>query len=289
MLLGLMVPALVALGILALASMAHRRLPVPVAARFMVAAVMLASAAVLPAAVLVALAFLTHVPVIGIGVEWCAQAMGLHGSVPPWLGLPTVAVLVVGCWRAGRLMRDRRALRCDHGSPMYLVDSDDAFAATLPGAAGRIVVSTALWSALDDRERQVVLAHERAHARYRHDRFVLVAELVAALLPPLRWLSSRLTFTVERWADEVAARQCGDRELVALTLGKVALASSTAGPMNFAGVGVAGRMRELLEPPRRRPRRCQVLALWALLTAAGVATLIHWHHLEHLALVLCPH
>jgi len=288
-LLGLMSPALVALTIIAVACLGHRRLPAPVAARFVVAALVLAATATFPTALLVAAAFLTHVPVVGIGVEWCARAVGLHGSVPTWLGLSTVVLLVHGGWRGGRLLRDHRALRCDHGGSVQIVESDEPFAVTLPGAAGSIMVSTTLWAALDEREREVVLAHEQAHVRFRHDRYVLVAELVATVLPPLRWLANRLTFSVERWADDVAARRCGDRELVAITLGKVALAGRSAGSLNFAGVGVAGRMTALMAPPRRRPPRHQMVALWSSLTAAALATVLQLHHLERFVLALCPH
>ena len=53
--------------------------------------------------------------------------------------------------------------------------------------------------------------------------FALVAAVTAALLVPLHPLVNRLRFSVERWADEEAVRECGDRNLVARTLGRVAL------------------------------------------------------------------
>jgi hypothetical protein len=74
---------------------------------------------------------------------------------------------------------------------------------------------------LDEDEQRIVLAHERAHAHYRHDRYLLAAEPAAAALPPLRALARRVNYSIERWADEAAAAICGDRRLVAITLGKV--------------------------------------------------------------------
>jgi hypothetical protein len=288
-LLPLMVPLLIALAIVGAATSAHRRLPPPVAARFVTVALVLAVVATLPTTVLIAAAFLTHVPVIGVGFEWCAQAIGLHESVPAGIGVPAVALLLFGGWRSVRLLRAHRSLRCHHGHGVQLVESTTPYAVTLPGAAGRIVVSSGLWASLDERERHVVLAHEQAHARYRHDRYLLAGELAAAVLPPLRRLSRRLAFTIERWADEVAARRCGDRELVAVTLGKVALHGEARLVPGFAGLGVPGRMAALMSPPRPRPPRAQVLALWSSLGVATVATAVQLHHLEALVMALCPH
>lgn len=286
---ALLAPLVITLTILTLATTAHRRMPPPVATRFMTIAVVLAMTATMPTAALLAAAFLAHVPIIGIGFEWCTQTIGLHASVPVWLGVPAVAVTVVGLWRGVRLARAHRALRCDVGTRIQIVDSSTPYAVTLPGSAGRIVVSSALWTTLDERERLVVLAHEQSHAQHRHDRYLLTARLAAAVFPPLRRLSRRLVFTIERWADEDAARRCGDRELVARTLGKVALASGPALGAHFAGLGVAGRMNALSGPPPARPPRTHLVALWTSLALAAGVTLLQLHHAERLVLALCPH
>ena len=173
------------------ATAAHRRLPPRVSVRLISAALAIALTAAVPTVLLVALAFLAHAPVVGIGLEWCRQAIGLHGSMSAWLGLPAVALVASGCWRTANLFRARRALVCRHEHTMQVVDSATPFAVTLPGAAGRIVVSSSLWGSLDDRERQVVLAHERSHAVHRHDRLLLIAEVAAALFPPLTALTRR--------------------------------------------------------------------------------------------------
>lgn len=285
----LLAPVALALTVLMLGTAAHRRLPPSVAARFMIVAVVLAVVATLPTVLLLALAFLAHVPIIGIGFEWCVQAVGLHGSVPAWMGIPAVAVIATGLWRSVRLIRAHRSLCRRDGTHIQMIDSDAPYAVTLPGAAGQIVVSTALWRSLDERERLVVLAHEQSHARHRHDRYLLTAQLASAVFPPLRGLSRRLSFTIERWADEDAAVRCGDRHLVARTLGKVALASPVAMVANFAGLGVVGRMNALFSRPTDRPTRNVVLGLWASLVLAAGATLLQLHHLERLVVALCPH
>ena len=282
-------PSLVALALVTAATSAHRRLPPWLAARFVTVALVLVVVAVLPMVALVALAYLAHAPVVATGFRWCARAFGLHGAISPWIGLPAVAMLTVGAVRAGAVVRCRRAFRHDHAGPVHVAPSANPYAVTLPGRGGRIVISTAMVELLDAEEQRVVLAHERAHARYRHDRYVLVAELAAAVLPPLRTLARRVRFSIERWADEAAAAACGDRGLVAITIGKTALQAEPRAMAGFSGLGVASRMEALLAPPVSRPRRSRVLALWASLLVAAGFVVFQLHHLERLAVALCPH
>lgn len=289
MLSSLAFPLLVTLGVAAIATSAHRRLPPRLAARFVTIALVLVVLAALPTAVMVAVAFLAHIPVIGVGFQWCAQAIGLHGSVPAWIGAPVLTLLAVGFVRTVRLVRQHRELRMDHEHPIHVAQSHKPYAVTLPGRAGQIVISTAMVDMLDDDERRIVVAHEEAHARYRHDRYLLTAELAAAALPPLRTLARRVNFSIERWADEAAVAVCGDRRLVALTLGKVALHSHPATVAGFAGLGVAARMEALLAPPVPKPHRSQLLLLWSSLAVAGAFSLYQLHHLEQLVVALCPH
>jgi Zn-dependent protease with chaperone function len=282
-------PLAAALGLAMAATSIHRRLPPRLATRFVTVALVVVTVAALPTAIVVALAFLAHVPLVGFGFEWCARAMGLHGAVPVWLGIPVVALLVLGAIRSVRVLRQQHRLRLDHAQPVHITESDRPYAVTLPGRAGQVVISTAMIEMLDDDERRIVLAHERAHARYRHDRYLLIAELAAAALPPLRAIARRVIYSIERWADEAAAAQCGDRRLVAATLGKVALHSYPNGVAGFAGLGVASRMDALLEPPVRAPARRQLVALWSTLAVTAGFAVYQLHHLEHLLTALCPH
>jgi Zn-dependent protease with chaperone function len=282
-------PLLITLVMAAAATSAHGRLPPQLAARLASVGLVVVALAAIPTALVVAIAFLAHVPVLGLGFEWCAQAFGLHGSVPGWIGLPVVVLLASGTIRTVRLLRQHGRMRCHSPRPVHIADSLTPYAVTLPGRAGQIVLSTAMVAMLDPQERAIVLAHERAHARYRHDRYLLVAELAAAALPPLRALSRRVTYSIERWADEAAAVACGDRRLVAVTLGRVALHNSPATVAGFSGLGVADRMRALLAPPVSAPGRQQMLALWGALTVAAGFSLYQPHHVEQLLTALCPH
>lgn len=287
---SLVFPLLVTLGVAALATSAHRRLPPRLATRFVTIALVLVVIAALPTALVIALAFLAHAPVVGVGFQWCAQALGLHSSIPAWIGLPVLGLLAVGAVRTVRLIREHRALRFDEAHPIRITHSHKPYAVTLPGRAGQIVISTAMVELLDDDERRIVVAHEEAHARYRHDRYLLTAELAAAALPPLRALARRVNYSIERWADEAAAAVCGDRQLVAVTLGKVALqAHHPPTVAGFAGLGVAARMGALLAPPIPNPHRSQLLVLWSSLAVTAGFSVYQLHHLERLLAALCPH
>lgn len=282
-------PLFAALLIAAIATSTHRRLPPRLAARFVTIALVIVVVAALPTALLVAAAFVAHAPFTGLGFDWCAQAIGFHQAVPAWLGIPVVALLAIGAGRSVRLMRDHRRLRLDEALPTQIARSHKPYAVTLPGRAGQIVISTALVDLLDDDERRIVLAHEQAHARHRHDRYLLVAELAAAALPPLRGLARRVNYSIERWADEAAAAVCGDRRLVAVTLGKVALHTNPPGVAGFAGLGVASRIDALLAPAVPMPDRGRLVVLWSSLAVTAGFSLYQLHHLELLLTGLCPH
>jgi beta-lactamase regulating signal transducer with metallopeptidase domain len=287
--LSLAFPLLLCTLIVVVATTAHRRLPPALAARFVTIALVVVLVAALPTVLIVAVSFLAHAPVVGIGFQWCAQAIGMHGSVSPWIGVPVLVLLAAGVVRVARVLADQRRFRADELQPVHVVASERPYAVTLPGKAGQIVLSTAMLELLDDDEHRVVLAHERAHARHRHDRYLLTAELVAAVLPPLRTLTRRVNYSIERWADEAAAATCGDRRLVAMTLGKVALQTHPRTVASFGGLGVASRMVALMAPPVSRPQRPRLAALWATLGVAAMFSAYQLHHLERLVAALCPH
>ncbi len=289
MIVSLLAPLLISIAVAAIATSAHRRLPPQLAARFVTIALVVVVAGAAPTAFVLALAFLAHVPVLGAGFQWCAQVIGIHQYVPAWLGVPALLLVAAGTVRVFRLLRHHRSLRVDQPAPIHVVPGRRPYAVTLPGRAGQIVMSTALIELLDPDEQAVVLAHEKAHARYRHDRYLLAAELAAAALPPLRALTRRVNFSIERWADEAAARQCGDREFVAVTLGKVALHTTPATVAGFAGLGVAARMGALLAPPVPSPRRLQLGVMWASLAVTAAFSVFQLHHVERLVVALCPH
>ncbi|MCZ4103693.1 M56 family metallopeptidase [Streptomyces sp. H39-C1] len=216
-----------------------------------------------------------------------AWAVGLLAGV-----LLTIAVTAATrmVWRRVRaLFNAALEAACFPGTNRLVVlDEPAADAFAMPGLPGRIVVSTGMLSALDDGERAVLLAHERAHLRGHHYLFTAGAQLAAAANPLLRPVATAVTYTVERWADERAATVIGDRRRVARTVGKAALAAKSGEDrrrLPAAAMGILGRdrARTAVGPVPRRvaallapPPRNQMLALLgvgAVLAATALCTL----------------
>ena len=125
---------------------------------------------------------------------------------------------------------------------VVVVDCAVAEAYAVPGKPGRIVVSSAMLNAVGFEGRAVVLAHERAHLRGHHWAFTAATNL-AAVANPLLWpFVAAVEYSVERWADESAVAEVGDRALVARTVARAALAAKAtgAGVRQPAVLGIAG-------------------------------------------------
>ena len=286
---SLVLPLIVAVCLAIVVTTSHRRLPPVVAARTVTITLAVVAMAAVPTVWIIAFGFVTHLPVLGGRLDWCAAAVGVNGPVPFWVGVPAVMVSVAGVVRVRAVLRSYRQLRHDRPGGVEIAEHDQPFAFTLPGRGGHVVLSSGLIEMLDEAERGVVLAHERAHASHRHDRYLLTAQLAAALVPILRPLAGRLQFSLERWADEMAVTHCGDRAFVGRTLGKVALRSVVpAGALSFAGLGVPARVAALLGPPTMPLRSSAQVALWGAIAMTGVLAAFQLHHLVRLITALCP-
>jgi hypothetical protein len=225
---------------------------------------------------------LAQVPVIATMGRWSVAVLRTGDMIPTPAGaLAGVAVLLLLSAAIGRAAlsgRDlvRSALMCRRLGPtvarLVVIPDDIPDAYALPGFTGRIIVSTAMLAALPADERAVLLAHEAAHLTHRHHAYLLVAELSAAANPLLRPSCRMVRQAVERWADEVAAAEVGDRVLAARALARAGLAQGAAHRQAAAvALGgsdtlVADRARALLqEPPSPRP---------VLVAAVGVVILV---------------
>lgn len=163
-------------------------------------------------------------------------------------------------------------------SVVVVSDDDGCDAYAVPGLPGRIVVSSALLDALTVAERAVLLAHERAHLSRWHVVFVSVGRCAAAAYPLLAPLQRVMEYSVERWADEVAASVTGDRRGTAIAIAKAALAgtgrssSAPAGALGIAhaaGGPVPRRVAAMLAPARRSHPLAMLVAAAGILAAAG--------------------
>lgn len=135
-----------------------------------------------------------------------------------------------------------------------LARSPVADAYSVPGRGGGIVVTTAMKSALTEDELTVLLAHEHAHLRHHHSRWIQIAETAAALHPLLRPVPDVVRRAAERWADEEAA--AGGRRAAAQAVAAAAVARSrslevhSSTTLSMAGGDVVERVHALVDPPR---------------------------------------
>jgi Zn-dependent protease with chaperone function len=136
-------------------------------------------------------------------------------------------------WRRGAAIAraHRHASRLPGAGEVVVTEDDAADAYTVPGWPCRIVITQGMLGALSEGERSVLLAHERTHARNSHYLFTSAARLAAAANPLLRPVAAEVGYAVERWADERAAAESGDRALAARAIARAALASSAAPPL----------------------------------------------------------
>ena len=210
-----------------------------------------------------------------------ARALGLGGPVPNLVALVAALALAVGSYRLAETTHRRRTtLRVLRGvcqanaaSELVVIAAAEPHAVAVPTRGwgrGNIVVTSGMLAALDDQERSVLLAHERAHLRRGHHWARVVVDAAAALNPLLRPVRDTVAFLLERDADEVAAEQVGSRTLAARSLARAALATTDfpkPQTLAFERLGVTARVTALQSA--RAPRgRLVALAVAAL----GVAT-----------------
>lgn len=216
--------------------------------------------------------------------SWCTVATPGHHPVGSVLGIAAAAFLVVGSARA--ILASVRFVRTDaawRGSdPVEIVPSQDPIAFAVPGGGGTVVVSTGLLGGLPRGQRDALLAHESAHVRLHHHRYVRVTQVAAKVVPFLYPLDRWVSLATERWADEEAARVVGDRKVVADAL--LAAASMQAmrhGLLYAAGSHLDDRVEALLEP-RSAPVGLARVAFSAAMVALGVtfvSSVVELHHL----------
>jgi Zn-dependent protease with chaperone function len=301
------------LALTALAALAARpladRLP-PVTATWLLAGSALVLAATSGAVLgLLALTALIRVPLIASG-HWSLRVVSQRDPASLPVAIVAGCLLAVALTATARVLwRRGRAIRASHQqarelpgrNKIVITDDEAADAYTLAGMPCRIVVTTGMLRALDGPEQRVLLAHERAHAAWHHYLFTSSARLAAAANPLLRPVASAVGYTVERWADERAARLTGDRRVAAAAIARAALAVKAPGPATSAAgaplsavivapaeavlgaIGIPGqlgprgagpvprRVAALLRPAPRTSRILVIMAVLLVLVAGASA------------------
>ncbi|MCQ4044498.1 M56 family metallopeptidase [Streptantibioticus rubrisoli] len=303
--LPLLFPALAAVAARPLAEHLEPRL-----ATWLLTASTVALAAFSTAALgVLAVAGLVRLPLVAWVGHWSATTVRAGDPVSTAEAALSCLLLATAVYAALRLLWRRvRALvaagfeaACLPGIDELVVLEDPAPEAyALPGLPGRVVVSTGMLDALDEADREAMLAHERGHLAAHHYAFVAATHLAAAANPLLRPAATAVAYTVERWADEHAAAVCGDRRQVARAVGKAALASRHTpdrGRLSAAALGLLGMRRDPVRRagpvPRRvaallkpRPPRYPLLPLGACAAVVGASGLCAFAAAHDLHVVL---
>lgn len=239
---------------------------------------------------------LAQVPDVASKGHWSMTTLRQHAPVEPGVGVgsllaalaATTATLVVASRRGLAVLAAYRSCR---GMPvsagnLVVVTKAQGGAVAVPGRPGRIVVAQSLLAALSGPERRALLAHERAHLEHGHHWHVGAVSLAAAANPLLAPLRGAVAHATERWADEEAAEEVGDRRAVAAAVARAALVSGrlrrSAGPQLAAAAhAVPARVAALLiRPPRPQPALMFLTS--ALLLAGVAAAVVAGKETEHL-------
>ncbi|MDX5961952.1 M56 family metallopeptidase [Rhodococcus opacus] len=147
---------------------------------------------------------------------------------------------------------------------------------TAPPVARAVVITTAALAALDDRQVQAVLAHERAHLAGHHAQILAVLRVLAASLPGTTLFTAgavEVGRLLEMCADDRAARAHGSRALLSGLLALCAPAQVPDGALGAGNIALLDRASRLASPPRRaaKVRVCLLTAAAAVLIAAPIA------------------
>lgn len=173
--------------------------------------------------------------------------------------------------------------RRDSAVPGTLVlDHPGAAAYCVPGVrSSKVVVSAGTLELLDRAELAAVLAHERAHARGRHDLVLLPFASLRQVFPQFRLVGRCLDaveLLIEMAADDRARSGRPARELATALL-RFAAARPAAAPSGTLGVAssddipVMARVNRLLEP-KPLPRRARLAAAAAVPLLAGLPLIL---------------
>lgn len=184
-------------------------------------------------------------PVTIAGLIW---ALLLAGRLTVYVALSVTRVLRARA-RHRRLV-DLVARPHPAAGGAHVLDHPAAVAYCLPGLRPRVVLSAGAMDLLSERELAAVLAHERAHARGRHDLVVLPFLALHATLPRVRWARrahEAVSTLVEMHADDRACRRHEPRVLAA-ALARVGSTAVPTGALGATRSTVAARVGRLLDP-----------------------------------------
>jgi len=159
----------------------------------------------------------------GLGVAWVLTTLGHAFWARRRAALPR--------WAAESAAHDEGA-----GAEVRIAPSLRPMAFAVPGRDRHVVISRAVTRVLTEPELRAVLAHEGAHLRLRHDRYLLILatyERVWGWLPGVAGVVARLRQAVEQWADTAASDQPIDPDALRAARRSLASGPSCVHPIEF--------------------------------------------------------
>ncbi|MFH9610350.1 M56 family metallopeptidase [Streptomyces sp. NPDC017448] len=220
-----------------------------------------------------------------------AYALAAYG---PWSAVIAVLLALGGLWSGAMLLREvRRARRRRErrrtellvraplmpgeepgADRLVVLEGERPDAWWLPGAAPRLVITTAALGRLKGRQLDAVLAHEQGHAQARHDWLLHCSSALANGFPQVPVFAAfrdEMHRLVELAADDVASRRFG-RLTTALALVGLNEDRGVFGPCPTPQAEVPRRVNRLLTPVDRLTagRRLRLTAAAALVPVVPV-------------------
>lgn len=163
----------------------------------------------------------------GVGVAWIVTTMNHARRARRRAALPR--------WAAESAGHDERA-----GAEVRIAPSPRPMAFAVPGRDRHVVISRAVTRLLTEPELRAVLAHEGAHLRLRHDRYLLILatyERVWGWLPGVGTVVTRHRQAVEQWADTAASDQAIDPGALPAARRRLASGPHCVLPVQLASAG----------------------------------------------------
>lgn len=289
--LSLVMPGVVVVVLAMIAGRARWSDAPAMAMRVLTAVLALASATVLLVLVALASGFVGRSSVGMAVLQRCPRLGLVHHRVGTVEGVLALFALVVIGIRIVRVVRRRRwAVQGTRGQHLKVLRTNEPIAYAAPGKPGCVVVSRGMLQRLSPEERRVMFAHERAHLSQNHDRYLMVGAISTAIAPILSGVGEQLRLATERCADEAAVDVMGgDREAVAVSIGRAALATAAFGGVvgAFGGGSIPLRVQALLEEPGTSLVRRMVGIALMMGLGVAVASTVQFHHLYELVAHVC--
>jgi len=155
---------------------------------------------------------------LAIACERSFRPLAVGGALVAWAaGFGALVIAALAIRAIVRAMRAQRCARADSwlgahfdrsAFDLVILPTRAPLAYSVGGRRPQVIVSEGLVTVLEPTELEIVIGHEAAHVRARHNRYLVlfgVAERVAGWLPGVRASTMSLRASLERWADDEAA------------------------------------------------------------------------------------